>query len=55
MNKVENLTEEELTRALAYVGLVLVAFELVKSFIVNPIKEFYRHTSFGNGMPIGTR
>jgi len=51
MTKVASLTDDELTRALAYVGLVLVAFELVKSLIVNPIKAFYAHLSFGKGMP----
>jgi hypothetical protein len=33
------------------VGLVLVAFELVKSLIVNPIKAFYANVTFGAGMP----
>ncbi|WP_348269452.1 hypothetical protein P8936_12085 [Edaphobacter paludis] len=51
MGKSESLTEEELTRALAYVGLVLIAFELIKSMIVGPIKLFYKDTTFGEGMP----
>lgn len=51
MSKVENLTEEELTRALAYAGFILVAFELVKSLIVKPIKAFYRGVTFGKGLP----
>jgi hypothetical protein len=51
MSKVENLTEEELTRALAYAGFILVAFELVKSLIVKPIKAFYAGVTFGNGLP----
>ena len=46
----DGLTEDELTRVLAYAGLVLVAFELVKSLIVNPIKVFYRNVTFGEGM-----
>src|ERR1017187_1679242 len=50
MNKVANLTEEEITQALAYVGLVFVAFELVKHLIVNPIKAFYADVTFGVGM-----
>jgi hypothetical protein len=44
-------SEEQLTRALAYVGLVLVAFELVKSLIIKPIKAFYTGMTFGEGMP----
>lgn len=47
---VETLTKEELTRVLAYAGLVLVAFELVKSLIVGPIKVFYLNVTFGAGM-----
>ena len=51
MNRVSNLTEEELTQALAYVGLVFIAYELIKSLIVDPIKLFYWHVTFGAGMP----
>ena len=50
MNNVENLTEEELTSVLTYAGFILVAFELVKGIIVNPIKAFYSNTSFSEGM-----
>jgi hypothetical protein len=50
MSKVENLTEEELTRVLTYAGFILVAFELVKSLIVRPIKCFYSNSTFGKGM-----
>jgi hypothetical protein len=51
MSEVANLTDEELTRALAYAGLVFVAFELVKSLIVKPIKGFYAYTTFSKGLP----
>jgi len=54
MNKIANLTEEELTRSLAYAGFILMAFELVKSLIVNPIKVFYLDTTFGDSMPFKT-
>jgi hypothetical protein len=47
----EKLSEREITRVLAYAGLVLVAFELVKSLIVKPIRSFYAYTTFGVGMP----
>jgi hypothetical protein len=47
----DGLTKDEVTRVLAYAGLVLVAFELVKSLIVNPIKAFYRNVTFGDGIP----
>ena len=51
MSKISDLTDEELTEVLAYTGLILVAFELVKSLIVEPIKVFYWHVTFGEGMP----
>lgn len=51
MNIISNLTEDELTRVLTYSGFILVAYELVKSLIVNPIKFFYSNSTFGNGMP----
>lgn len=43
-------TNEDLMDFLTYAGLVLVAFELIKSLIVKPIKAFYAHTTFGPGM-----
>lgn len=45
------LTKDDLTRALAYAGFILLGFELVKALIVKPIKDFYAHTTFGAGMP----
>jgi len=43
------LPETDLTKSLAYAGFVLLAYELVKSLIVEPIKLFYRDTTFGAG------
>lgn len=43
------LSETDLTKSLAYAGFVLLAYELVKSLIVEPIKLFYRDTTFGAG------
>ena len=54
MSSVEDLSDDELTRVLAYAGFVLVGFELLKSMIVNPIKTFYAHTDFAEGMPFKT-
>ncbi len=51
MTSLEDLSTEEVREALAYAGLVLVAFELVKSMIVKPIKFFYADMTFGKGMP----
>ena len=43
------LSEDDLTKSLAYAGFVLLAYELVKSLIVDPIKLFYRDTEFHAG------
>ena len=51
MNNITDLTDEEITQALAYAGLILVAFELVKSLIVKPIKTFYWNMTFSDGGP----
>ncbi len=51
MTALEDLSTEEVREALAYAGLVLVSFELVKSLIVKPIKFFYADVTFGEGMP----
>lgn len=51
MSKISDLTDEELTEALAYTGLILVAFELIKSLIIGPIKAFYWHMTFTEGGP----
>ncbi len=51
MRDIADLTEEELTRSLTYAGFILVAYELVKTLIVGPIKAFYSDTTFGEGMP----
>ena len=51
MNKIGDLTDEELTEVLVYTGLILVAFELIKTLIIRPIKAFYWHMTFGEGMP----
>jgi hypothetical protein len=47
----EDLRPDVLGRRLAYAGYGLVAYELVKSMIVGPIKAFYADTTFGQGMP----
>lgn len=50
MNTIEDMTSEELTRVLTYSGFILIAFELVKSLIVKPIKYFYMNTTFGDNI-----
>lgn len=51
MSMIGDLTDEELTQVLSYTGLILVAYELVKSLIVKPIKMFYWHVTFDERMP----
>lgn len=50
MRKFEDLTEEQLTRSLAYAGLILLLYELVKSLIVKPIQSFYSNVTFRDDM-----
>lgn len=47
MRNLEDTSEEELTNLLTYSGFVLMAFELVKGLVVNPIKAFYSDVEFG--------
>lgn len=54
VKEIADLTDDEMTRALAYAGFILVAYELVKSLIVKPIKAFYADVTFGPGMPFTT-
>lgn len=51
MMPIKEMSEEELTQALTYAGFILLAYELVKGMIVQPIKAFYENTTFGEGMP----
>lgn len=48
------LPTDVLAQRLNYAGFTLVAYELVKSMIVGPIKAFYADTTFGQGMPVKT-
>lgn len=54
MDNIDSCTEEDLTRLLSYSGFILLAFELVKRLIVNPIKLFYADTTFGEGTTFKT-
>ncbi len=51
MPSIDQLTADQLNQRLTYAGFVLLAYELVKSMIVEPIKLFYRDVTFGEGMP----
>jgi hypothetical protein len=50
MSNLEKFSETDLTQALAYSGFILIAFELVKSIIVSPIKAFYKDITFDESM-----
>ena len=50
----DELTPDILVQRLTYAGFVLVAYELVKSMIIGPIRMFYADTTFGEGMPFTT-
>jgi hypothetical protein len=51
MESNQSVEKKEIARVLTYAGFVLVGFELVKSMIVEPVKAFYAHTTFGAGLP----
>jgi hypothetical protein len=51
MDWMQNLDREHIAKRLTYAGLVLVAYELIKGMIVDPIKAFYRDTTFHPSMP----
>ena len=51
MTSLKDLSPDEVGEALTHAGLALVAFELVKSMIVKPIKVFYANVTFGKGVP----
>ena len=51
MKRIKDMDEDKLTQALAYAGYILLAFELVKSLVVKPVKQFYAYSTFGVSMP----
>jgi hypothetical protein len=51
MASLEKQIEEELTLSITYSGFVVIAYEIVKSMIANPIKTFYKDTIFSEGTP----
>jgi len=51
MKSISDLTDTEVEELLIYSGFVFVAFELVKSLVVNPTKLFYKDSTFGHGLP----
>lgn len=46
---IDDLPGHEISDVLAYSGLVLLAFELLKRMIVKPIVDFYVDITFGEG------
>jgi hypothetical protein len=51
---IDELSDSELSRNLAYSGLLLIAHELIKNLVIDPVKAFYRNTTFAKGMPFTT-
>lgn len=56
MRQQENMSNsqsesDQLSLTLSYAGFILVAYELIKGMIVNPIKLFYSDMTFSKGMP----
>jgi hypothetical protein len=46
-----SLSPGELNRNLVHAGLILMAFELVKTLVVERVKAFYDGVTFGEGLP----
>lgn len=51
MRGIDQIKEDQLTRSLAYAGYILLAFEMVRSLVVKPLKVFYANVVFGPGTP----
>lgn len=49
IDKLSKFTDDEVSKILSYAGYILLSFELVKSMIVQPIKLFYKNTTFYGG------
>lgn len=47
----EELSNEQISEILIYAGFIVLSYELVKGLIVKPIRQFYSHVTFGEGMP----
>src|ERR1700733_11063536 len=54
LKTIEDLSDDELSRNLTYAGLFLVADELIKKLIINPVRVFYKNVTFGEGLPFTT-
>ena len=54
MASIDTLSADQLNQRLMYAGFIMLAYELVKSMIVEPIKCFYKDVTFGEGMPFKT-
>jgi hypothetical protein len=52
MQGLDDIKEEQVTRSLAYVGYILLAFEMVRSLVVDPLRLFYSNVTFGPDLPI---
>ena len=51
MQKIDDIDDDQLTRSLAYAGYILLAYELLRGLVVDPVKAFYRDVTFSQGMP----
>lgn len=51
MQKIDGIDDDQLTRSLAYAGYILLAYELLRGLVVDPLKAFYRDVTFSQGMP----
>lgn len=51
MQRIDNIEEGRLTRSLAYAGYILLAFEILRGLVIDPLKAFYTNVTFATDMP----
>jgi hypothetical protein len=52
--RIEDMRAEDVRHYLTHVGLILLAFELVKKLVIVRVKHFYADIVFGDGLPFKT-
>jgi len=53
-SRIEDMKPEDIRHHLTHVGLILLAFEVVKELVIVRVKNFYADIVFGDGVPFET-
>ncbi|WGJ15602.1 hypothetical protein QEV83_04855 [Methylocapsa sp. D3K7] len=54
LSRIEDMKPENVRHHLTHVGLILLAFELVKELVIVRVKNFFADIVFGDGLPFKT-